>query len=151
MANIPNADFSNETGLAPVAPHLPGTLVLNIGLQLDKPGLLNKVGDTVQTVERAGFTLDATRVIREAVNGLDQPCEPTVVLEVRPREEDRRDFGVSQEALRALSLVSAILAQDCIAVWVPSEQRGLLVGPNADAWGAFDSRCFFDIDGNTLA
>lgn len=47
--------------------------------------------------------------------------------------------------------LSAILGQDCIAVWNMATSAGALIGPRADKWGAFNPEFFLMIDGTTLA
>jgi len=44
-----------------------------------------------------------------------------------------------------------MFAQDCIAVWDPSTNRGRLIGPKADAWGAFAPEYFILPTGERLA
>lgn len=44
--------------------------------------------------------------------------------------------------------LAALLEQDCVAYFVPSQNRGGLIGPNAVKWGDFDAQYFksFDVD-----
>jgi hypothetical protein len=38
--------------------------------------------------------------------------------------------------------LSAILQQECIAVWILGSQRGVLIGPKAEKWGPFNIDLF---------
>jgi hypothetical protein len=157
MANIPNADFSIEprangdfnvqprTGFAPInrVTLNEGGILLNVGPRIGIGDHVNSVHHTLGVIERiAGFPW-AYAYVPAQYGG----AEPTVVVCLK-RD---RDFGVSPEMIRAVSLASSLLGQECIALWDPSEGRGQLIGPDADKWGAFDPAQFFDLDGRTLA
>lgn len=157
MANIPNADFSIEprangdfnvqprTGFAPInrVTLNEGGILLNVGLRVGIGDHVNSVHHTLGVVEHVvGFTWAYAYIPAQHDSG-----EPTVVISVR----NDRDFGVSPEMVRAVSLASSLLGQECIALWDPSEGRGQLIGPDADKWGAFDPARFFGLDGRTLA
>lgn len=43
------------------------------------------------------------------------------------------------------------LNQDCVAVYVPERNGGLLCGPRAEAWGHFNPEFFFMLDGRRLS
>lgn len=139
MANIPNADFSPINRVVLNA----GSVLLNVGLRIGIGDHINSVHHTLGTIERiVGFPWAYAYVPGQYDGG-----EPTVVAALR-RD---RDFGVSPEMIRAVSLASSLLGQECIALWDPSEGRGQLIGPDADKWGAFDPARFFSLDGRTLA
>lgn len=157
MANIPNADFSIEprangdfnvqprAGFAPInrVTLNEGGILLNIGLRIGIGDHVNSAHQTLGMIERiVGFPWAYAYVPDPYGNG-----EPTVVVSLR----SDRDFGVSPEMIRAVSLASSLLGQECIALWDPSEGRGQLIGPDADKWGAFDPAQFFGLDGRPLA
>lgn len=108
--------------------------LLNVGLEfntLSTPGLHTK--DHVEReLEKAGVK------ILQSVQW-ESDSEPTLVVRCTL---DPALFDVGRAA-RALS-------QDCIAVFDVEVQEGILIGPGADKWGAFDPHHFICLDGARL-
>ena len=78
----------------------------------------------------------------------ESDSEPTLVARVI---HDRQGNGNPGTPMYAYSNLAADLAQDCIAVYNLTLDRGFLAGPQASAWGEFDSRFFLLLDGTRLA
>lgn len=71
--------------------------------------------------------------------------EPTLVCEAMPMTTDR---GI---VLQHLYQIAEDLEQDCIAVYSPTTGKGVLIGPDAQAWGKFNPAYFFTLNGQRLA
>jgi hypothetical protein len=115
------------------------SLTLNIGLRIGRSAHLNTVTQTVQALERAGFNLQALRVDQSST-------EPTVVVQV----ESASTWGVHHHQAAALHGVAVVLGQQAIAAFEPNRGHGVLVGPEAAAWGEFDPTEFIGITGRRL-
>lgn len=76
-----------------------------------------------------------------APNG-GQVVEETLVFDITVPDCQRNIGG-------GLYTIAEQLDQDCVAVMI--DDKGLLIGPNAAAWGAFNPEFFFNIDGTTAA
>jgi hypothetical protein len=116
------------------------TLLLNVGLT---------IGQTGQAIDRMfvlhdlarHFDLRAFRYF-DAVKG-SSATEPTVVAEVEASSLDA--------ALKMVARLSSSWGQDCVALYQLGSKSGWLVGPNAEAWGAFNPAFFLTMTGDTLA
>lgn len=119
----------------------PSTLALNIGL---KRGHLvtgfNTLAQTLEALDIIGFTV-------RAVNVVDSDSEPTAVVTVLSDS----DWGVAAHQQRALHWVATALHQQAIAAFEPRRGHGVLVGPDAAAWGDFNPSLFFTIEGRRLS
>lgn len=87
------------------------------------------------------FTTNLRAAEFTAPNG-GQVVEETLVFDITVPDCQRNIGG-------GLYTIAEQLDQDCIAVMI--EDKGLLIGPNADKWGAFNPEFFFNIDGTTAA
>lgn len=114
------------------------TLTLNIGLAIDGTGQFNSLTQVVDVLERAGFDIQALRV-------LPSDTEPTVVAQV----ESAVSYGIDATQAAAITRASMTLAQDCIAAWDEGSQTGLLLGPRPYA-GGFVHQLFVTLDGSRL-
>lgn len=74
-----------------------------------------------------------TRVERAQHMGADGATPTEEVTLVAALVAD--DLLVQHELVYSLAV---LLGQDCIAVYLPEQGIGHLIGPRADAWGAFD-------------
>jgi hypothetical protein len=115
-------------------------ITLNIGLRIGRSAHLNTVTQACQALERAGFNLQMMRVDMSST-------EPTVVVQV----ESASTWGVDPAQAGALHGVAAVLGQQAIAIFEPNRGHGVLVGPEAAAWGKFDPTEFITITGRRLA
>jgi hypothetical protein len=109
------------------------TFILNVGLATGADTLSAR--HVEQTLRGVGFTVQLTSVRRSAT-------EPTLVARVTIDDGDMAE---------ALYEASVQLAQDCIAVWCPPTNLGLLIGPNAAAWGEFNPEFFLVFSGKLHA
>jgi hypothetical protein len=104
-------------------------IVLNIGLEAN---------DGTAVSERAALAavLGRTRAVSCGIRQSDS--EATLVL--------------IAESLSTASAwhIAAALRQDCIAVFDTDLKRGRLIGPRADAWGAFEPAYFILPNGERL-
>lgn len=72
--------------------------------------------------------------------------ERTMVVRVHTAE-----LPVGVAPSRAIFKASEALGQDCIAAYIPARDVGRLIGPRADAWGAFNPEFFLLSDGGRLS
>jgi hypothetical protein len=101
-------------------------LQLNIGLIHHDKRNKNTARETVAAIRHAGFGVIRHRVV--------QGTEPTLAALVAPVETSTDDMT---EEIYNLALA---LSQGCIA-WHDGK-RGHLTGPQAAAWGKFNSKLF---------
>lgn len=73
---------------------------------------------------------------------LESRTEPTLVLEF-DYAELRKNISVTKLAYR----ICERFHQECVAVYNTGLQAGQLIGPQAEAWGEFNSEYFFLVDG----
>ncbi|KVD50577.1 hypothetical protein [Burkholderia ubonensis] len=103
---------------------------LNIGLARNDGKPDNTILHTVAVMNRFGFLLVAGDIQQSAT-------EQTLCAAVR--------YTGKRDVTHALHALAKELAQDCIAQatidWL-GKITGLLVGPDAAKWGAFDSKYF---------
>jgi hypothetical protein len=68
------------------------------------------------------------------------------------QSDTERTLVVIAEALSTTAAwtIAVALKQDCIAVYDTDAKRGRLIGPRADAWGAFEPAYFILPDGTRL-
>lgn len=116
------------------------TYVLNIGLN-NLPDNFSRdvhqqVSAVINAIAGAGFKATLTRIVQS-------DTEPTLVVHAETR------YSYVPAAVRIEGLASA-LNQDCVAAVFPSGS-GALLGPRAEAWGAFNPDMFFCIDGTRLS
>lgn len=108
-------------------------ILVNVGLARNTGGQLDP-----STVLRA-FRQRGFQHIANALHRSDS--EDTVVMAmIQPAR-----------AMRAIDELAAELDQDCIAVAFTGNGAGVLIGPKADDWGAFDPSCFILLDGSRAA
>lgn len=113
--------------------------ILNIGLHSDTLGNLT-----------AQFALDQVNAAGIFVYGsqvFESDTEPTLVVTAKYRStpsQVRMLVGYRQ----VLTQLARDLGQDCIAAWLPDDNRGELLGPRP--WGDFDGRFFLTPDGQRL-
>ena len=112
-------------------------LLLNIGTRIGSTDMHLTLPEIVQATERAGLQIK-TLAVHQSPDG----TERSVVIGVR---------SGPVEVSGAVRGLATVLGQDCIAVWSPRGSFGKLIGPRADAWGAFDPAMFVLLDGSTLA
>lgn len=115
-------------------------LTLNIGLAVNNGTFIEAV-DAVQAAANAGFFIYGSEVH-------DSDTEPTLVLTAT------YDGSVGSQHASAYALAEA-LGQDCIAVYrhpliAGLQGTGRLIGPRADAWGAFNPEFFILPGGERL-
>lgn len=111
--------------------------ILNIGL--DSKATRSISADVAaQIVVANDFLIRKSKVLRS-------DTEPTLVCEVVAMPSS--PFLVIQQ----LRQIAVDLHQDCIAVFRPRTGKGVLIGPNAQAWGKFNPEFFFTLDGQRLA
>jgi hypothetical protein len=116
------------------------TLILNIGLNV---GTERK--HTEESVKAALSAAGLTRFTGRRIPDLavfDSDTEPTVVVTI--------GGSLSEPFTKAIHRVSVALEQEAIAVYSPSTQTGAVVGPKAEAWGAFNPSFFIMPDGTRL-
>lgn len=94
---------------------------------LDVYGLLGKL------VDHSCLKVRATDVIYPGPDGTIQSAL-TVVAKAKVVNKIN--------AIGIAYLIAADLGEDCIAVFFPHLNEGVLVGPNASRWGAFDNSKF---------
>lgn len=112
-------------------------MTLNIGLAREgKPNLT--ADEVLDALKTAGLLVGQNTIVQS-------DTEPTLVVEVW------MDPSVLIPAGAAVYQVAVALDQDCIAARISWNGQGRLIGPRAAAWGAFDARFFFTLDGNRLA
>lgn len=111
--------------------------ILNIGL--DSKATRSIAADVARQIVGANDFLVTTRTV------VQSDTEPTLVCEVMPMTADR---GI---VLQHLYQIAEDLEQDCIAVYSPTTGKGVLIGPDAKAWGKFNPHFFFTLDGQRLA
>ena len=75
---------------------------------------------------------------------VDSDSEPTLVAAVNGGQRRGR------YVYAAFFKVAELLGQDCIAVFSVQNMYGALIGPETQAWEAFDSSRFYLLDGKTL-
>lgn len=111
--------------------------ILNIGLNVEATTSI--AADVARQIVVANDFLVTTWTV------LQSDTEPTLVCEVMPLTTDR---GI---VLQHLYQIAEDLEQDCIAVYSPTTGKGVLIGPDAKAWGKFNPAFFFNLDGKRLA
>lgn len=116
------------------------TLTLNIGLDgIDAPASHAAIVAS-RTLRANGFDLVAAHTH-------NSHTERTLVVTV-----ERNGLASNATSNRAaIYTVAEALNQDCIAVYNPSRQTGLLIGPRAEKWGEFNPEFFLQHDGYYLA
>ena len=116
------------------------TILLNIGMaRKGQPDL------TTGQV-RAALVREDISLLQHAthVSTTEQTFVARVIL---PASPDTRHEAAEGD-VQALYRVAQRLSQDCIAAWDGS--AGILVGPNAAAWGEFNGKFFLNLNGTTL-
>ena len=118
-------------------------ILLNVGCAREgQPDL--KPGDVLTALMGHGIT-----VFQHAVH--QSATETTVVAAVElPRAPDERHAAAHGD-LGAVYRSAQQLDQDCIAVYDPAINTGVLVGPRAAQWGEFNPKYFLDLNGKYLA
>jgi len=112
-------------------------MTLNIGLAREgKPNLTTD--EVLDALKTAGLLVGQNTIVQS-------DTEPTLVVSCFAQPHLMTVY------MAQVYMVAADLDQDCIAVYWPETNSGALVGPRAAAWGAFDARFFFTLDGNRLA
>lgn len=111
--------------------------ILNIGLA--RKGKPNLTADEVMQAVNA--TLSCAVV---SSNQVVSDTEPTLVVSCVGQPRMMTVYAAK------VYRVSSTLGQDCIAVYWPEVKSGALIGPNAEAWGEFNPKFFFDADGDRL-
>lgn len=113
-------------------------LLLNIGLQVGAAQTL--AAHAVREILIANdFILHGEGKVFES------DTEPTLVVQV-----GASPFA-SISTMRRLRQTAVDLGQDCIAVYSPLTEYGLLAGPKAAEWGPFNPALFILPDGKRLA
>lgn len=116
----------------------PRQILLNVGLAVGRTGHLNTISQTVSILESTGLTIEALRVV-------ESDTEPTVVAQVLA------PLGwTAAAAHNAIYGAAFVLGQQAIAAYGHLVAFGQNIGPEAAAWGAFDGRLFFNLDGTRL-
>ena len=107
-------------------------LILNIGLDPQAtPELAAHV--TREILVANGFLLGKSRVVQS-------DTEPTLAIEVT---------GPEGWVTARINRTAVDLNQECIAVWNPARQAGVLLGPKP--WGPFDPKLFFTVHNTRLS
>jgi len=109
--------------------------ILNIGLNSKALGEIHP--EVARSLVRAHF---GEPIISNVVQS---DTEPTLVTEV----EHRNDVPIGHIVYR----IAHALGQDCIATWLPGQEKGRLVGPNAKQWGEFNADYFLMPGGERLS
>lgn len=117
------------------------SLILNIGRRVDSTG-------TILPASHVYAALEAHHLVVLSSVHVQSDTEPTLVVEV---ERWHEGIGVDAAQAATIGRLAESLQQDCIATWDPSEGRGLLLGPRADAWGEFNPEFFVGLDGQRLS
>jgi hypothetical protein len=108
----------------------PGAVaILNIGL-----GPALKPGKEALGGRALRFWGPVLREVFERYQGEVAPSDTEATLVVAGR--------VAEPVTLAFNEAVAQSGQDCVAVWYPESGEGALVGPRADAWGAFNPEMF---------
>ena len=81
----------------------------------------------------ATFQWPADPLEYKVVGGLDSTDEPALYVRIDLDVMAMIDLGWQ---------LCDFLNQDCIAVYIPEQRAGLLVGPRAAAWGEFNPEYF---------
>lgn len=111
-------------------------VIINVGLARGTNGNIG-FGTALRELTQAGFNITQYRL-------LPSDTEPTVVA--------RATFNSARGLLHTAAFcVSVLLDQDCVALYLPAEDQGHLVGPRAAAWGEFNPEYFIQLDGTRLA
>ena len=113
-------------------------ITLNIGLA--REGKPNLTADEAAQAIRAVLSAGVVRF-----NQVVSDTEPTLIVAC---VGEPKLMGVYMDQVYRTAVA---LDQDCIAVYWPEVKSGALIGPNAEAWGEFNPKFFFDADGNRLA
>jgi hypothetical protein len=108
-------------------------LTLNIGLAVGNLGQSNTLAQNVDTLERAGFLIDALSVQQS-------DTEATAVARVK-------FFG--HGLVDKVYALATTLGQDCIAVYSNDLEFGKVIGPSP--WGDFNPDLFLTLDGRRLS
>lgn len=117
------------------------TLYINIGLAVG--GVLPPQGPQVAKTLAAIGKFWGWQSIKWMGHS-DSGSEPTLILvidapsPIRITGDGLTAYWQWQLHLVRYDLISRELAQDCIAVYDPNADRGTLIGPLADNWGAFN-------------
>ena len=108
--------------------------ILNIGLKtspyMSKGGKMEdlKVGEILAVLPIFNLDFDSAKIAQSKT-------EKTLILTGKS-SSDYADFEKSVKGL------SDTLKQDCIAVYFPLSDSGVLIGSNCDGWGVFDKKYF---------
>lgn len=120
------------------------TILLNVGLEVNDGARVynNKITRVVEVIE-AWLPTDVSieRFVR-----VESQTEPTLLVQL----DGGPLFDVDDVYIFA-HRVAQYLRQDCIAVYFPGTNHGVLRGPQAAKWGSFNPECFILEDGVTLA
>jgi hypothetical protein len=108
------------------------TFEINFGLQVgtdefSAENTLGQITERANAVERQFRHLLSTVKVRR-----EWGDEPTLVIQGRASTDDPGGFH------QWLHNLCETFRQDCVAVYYPEEDKGYLVGPNADEWGEFN-------------
>lgn len=116
------------------------SLILNIGRRVERTGAILPVDTVFAALKGQELTVLSS-------SHVDSDTEPTLVVEVA----SWADYGVDAAQADAVYRVAIWLEQDCIAAHDAGSGTGLLIGPNAHAWGDFNPDFFIGLDGRRLS
>ena len=103
--------------------------IINVGLASTTTGVITD-DDAIAAVRAAGFGITFAGFAQS-------DTERTLIATVSA------PAGLRGTAIyHSFSAIAEALHQDCIAVFSPSHNIGSLIGPRAEAWGAFDPARF---------
>lgn len=108
-------------------------IIMNIGLHRNDGGHVN-IARLMQNAMLASATVSATVHVSDT--------EPTLVAHL---------CCDAQRAEHIAQIVCNRYAQDAVAFWDATTNKGHLVGPMADEWGPFDPSRFLMMDGRRAA
>lgn len=120
--------------------------LLNIGLN----NLPAAAG--VSIGRKALFAARALRAVGFSSRGaqvVNSDTEPTLVASVYA-SRDMAKVTNGQAVKEAVFRLAEALNQECIALYLPIADKGELIGPQADKWGAFNLAYFFNLDGSSM-
>jgi len=110
---------------------------LNIGLEVpDGPNSEALVSDraAMALAWLSAFVVDSRRFETRYTGPAGEVVERSLFI--------RLAVDRTRAAIPQVYTLSSLLRQDCIAVYYPSRDSGLLIGPNAELWPAFDAKYF---------
>lgn len=124
-----------------------------MNIRLDIRGRRNSIADCTQRAQQAldilheAFGNQRVQARREDIQVEDERLDQ---LNLDQNLVVRLNVPTTIYAVRVGQEIAEALEQDAVAIYLPGQRHGVLVGPNAHAWGEFDLGKFIRFD-NELA